>query len=140
MDKDREESAIHNKPDAVMVYTGETLEELVSRGWTGNWVAGLQRVRSLKLLVVVRSNGRTTKRNGHLARSAFLLAHISDVKAASEVGRIRISFDRFAEIFVSGAWTGSRNPVAYVRLKTLGIDVGAQDWRAPAVPLVTASS
>lgn len=113
-----------------MVFTGETLEELVGRGWTGNWVAGLERIRRTKWVVVVHSDGRTTRRNGSVARSAFLVGRICRAEAAQapELGRVTIYFDRYAEVSVANAWTGSRNPIAYTTLASLGLDVTRLIW------------
>ena len=118
--------------DTVMVFTGETFDELRLRGWSGNWVAGLARVQSMEWFVATRSNGRTNRRAGHRHRSGFFLGRVSGAGAAPfpEVGRVTIYFDRYAAIDVPEAWVRIRNPVAYVALKDLGIEPEKLEWIA----------
>ena len=117
--------------DAVMVFTGETLEQIIAAGGTGNWKARQESLERRPYVIAVHNRRAEwgDAKGDHGA--AFLIGRISGVQKTDDNGwRKLIQFDKYALIDVPGAWrTGRRNPIAYVKLKDIPIDPDALDWK-----------
>lgn len=107
--------------DTVMVFTSTPLEKVFEDGGSGNWSAKASRVASCQYVVLVKSD---TSSNGFPTNdvplgSAFLIGKVTGTKESEEVNRLIIQFSEYAEINLPGAWTGNRNPVAYLDIEDL---------------------
>jgi hypothetical protein len=117
--------------DVVMVFTSKSLETMELEGGSGNWAASRDRVKRAKWIVATRNkkSGWTQGNEDH--GSAFLIGRVAGIKPAPapESNRFVVVFDRYAELNLPNVWTGSRNPVAYTDLETLGINPDKLEWK-----------
>jgi hypothetical protein len=114
----------------VIVFTGESLEQLLANGKTGNWKAKRESLEKRRF-VIATHNRRAEwgdRKGDHGA--AFLVGRIVNIEESPEPWRKAIVFDQYALVDIPAAWpTGNRNPVAYIKLSTLGIDPGKLEWK-----------
>ena len=117
--------------NVVMVFTSKSLETMLHEGGSGNWAANKDRIKHAKWIVATRNQKSSWTQGTEGHGSAFLIGHVCGIKPAPapEQDRSVIIFDRYADLDLANAWTGSRNPVAYTDLKTLGIDPEALQWK-----------
>lgn len=108
-------------PDTVMVFTSWPLEKVFEEGGSGNWSANASKVATCRYVVLVKSDtfSKEFPANDITLGSAFLIGKVSGTKESEEVKRIIIQFSEYAEINLPGAWTGNRNPVAYLDIEDL---------------------
>lgn len=107
--------------NAVMVFTKEPLEKVFENGGSGNWSANASKVASCQYVVLVKSDTSSKEfpANDIPAGSAFLIGKVIGTKESGEAKRLIIQFSEYAEINLPGAWTGNRNPVAYLNIADL---------------------
>ncbi|MEY9107462.1 hypothetical protein ABH999_003658 [Bradyrhizobium yuanmingense] len=115
---------------AVVVFTSETRQEILARAGSRGWVLNPKNVERCPYLVCCRRQDWDNKAEGIPARTAFLVGRISSLTPleASEnargQARFHIGISEFADIAVAEVWRKElRNPVAYVGLKQLGIQL-----------------
>lgn len=130
--------------DVVMVFTSKSLATMQKEGGSGNWAANKDRLMHAKWIVATRNEKSSWAEGGEEHGSAFMIGRISGIKAAPspEQTRFVVSFDRYASLSIANAWTGSRNPVTYTDLTTLGIDPESLQWKEsiPSVSVETGSN
>ncbi len=116
--------------DVLMVFTSKSLATMKQEGGSGNWAANRERLRHAKWIVATRNEKSSWTQGDEGHGSAFLIGRVSGIKQAPgpEQNRFVVAFNRYAELNVPNAWTGSRNPVAYTDLETLGIDPDKLTW------------
>lgn len=124
--------------DAVMLFTAESADQIITTGGTQWWKAKLESLKKRPYVVATHSGHADW---GKSKGTAFLVGRISDIKESPENGWRKMLFiDKYALIDIAGAWpTGNRNPIAYVKLSKLGIDPDSlrwQDLKAPETPVV----
>jgi|TARA_B100001964_G_scaffold211167_1_gene246206 hypothetical protein len=114
------------EPNAMMVFTKESVEKLLSQGGSRSWKLNANRAQRYSYLICVRNNPGNkegVQDNGQ----AFLIARIKDIVQSTDPqyrDRHMITFDQYAEIKKDDVWKGWRNPVYYdVSLNNLGIDM-----------------
>ena len=105
---------------AILTFTANSLEEILSKGGDWEWCIAPNRVKnSVKYLVCCSSIGV----NQH---SGFLVGKISgvDFKKIDDKGNPRylIRISEWAGINRPKLWKGNQNPVHYTNLDKLGID------------------
>lgn len=108
-------------PDTVMVYTSRPLEKVFEDGGSGDWAANAAKVAGCKYVVLVKSDTYSNEfpKNDIPVGSAFLIGKVTGTKASTEGKRLIIEFSEYAEINLPDAWTGNRNPVAYLYIQDL---------------------
>ena len=104
-----------------MVLTSKPLEEVFEAGGSGNWSANAAKVSSCEYVVLVKSDTYASQfpKDDILVGSAFLIGKVTGTKNSIEGKRLIIEFGEYAEINLPDAWTGNRNPVAYLDVKDL---------------------
>lgn len=117
--------------DVLMVFTSKSLATMKQEGGSGNWAANKERLRHAKWIVATRNEKSSWAQGDEGHGSAFLIGRVSGIKQAlaPEQNRFVVVFDRYAELSLPNAWTGSRNPVAYTDLDTLGISPDKLTWK-----------
>ncbi|MCK1547557.1 hypothetical protein IVB11_00480 [Bradyrhizobium sp. 177] len=115
---------------AVVVFTSETRQEILQCAGSSGWVLSPKSVEHCPYLVCCRRQIWENKAEGIAPRAAFLVGRISSLTPleASEnsrgQARFHIGISEFADIAVAEVWRKElRNPVAYVGLKELGIQL-----------------
>ncbi len=100
-----------------MVFTGRSIEELISERGSQEWVLNPERAPRCSYLVCTQNaEGNRGGRAGH--GEAFMVGKVSTVEAAPEETppgnpeRYIIRISDFARISIPNAWDGSRNPCA----------------------------
>lgn len=122
-----------------VVFTGESVEKVISEGGTSAWRLDPSRARNCRFVVCARNiSSRWPEVNSGWPkpvepdRSAFLVGAIRDVVSSPEhPNRFVIRFTEFARIAIPDVWKkGSRNPVMYSTLGELGIDDSKLSWES----------
>ena len=115
---------------AVVVFTSETRQEILSHAGSRGWVLSPKSVAHCPYLVCCRRQIWDNKAEGIPPRAAFLVGRISSLTPLDETknsrgqARFHIGISEFADIAVDEVWRKElRNPVAYVGLKQLGIQL-----------------
>lgn len=121
--------------DVLMVFTSKSLETMQREGGSGNWAANKDRLKHAKWIVATRNEKSNWTQGNEEHGTAFMIGRISGIKAAPspEQKRFVVSFDKYAKLNISNAWTGSRNPVTYTDLATLGINPETLEWKEFAI-------
>lgn len=114
-----------------MVFTSKSLETMQQEGGSGNWAANKDRLRHAKWIVATRNEKSSWAQGAEAHGSAFLIGKVSGIKyaPAPEQNRFVVSFDKYADLDMPNAWPGSRNPVTYTDLSTLGVDPDTLEWK-----------
>jgi hypothetical protein len=117
--------------DVLMVFTSKSLATMQQEGGSGNWAANKDRLRHAKWIVATRNEKSNWAQGAEAHGSAFMIGKLSGIRPAPapEQNRFVVSFDKYADLDVPNAWTGSRNPVTYTDLATLGVDPDALEWK-----------
>ncbi|MBR0959258.1 hypothetical protein [Bradyrhizobium japonicum] len=115
---------------AVVVFTSETRQEILRHAGSRGWVLSPKSVEQCPYLVCCRRQDWDNKAEGVPARAAFLVGRISllapldETKNSRGQARFHIGISEFADIAVAEVWRKElRNPVAYIGLKQLGIQL-----------------
>ncbi|MGL3111426.1 hypothetical protein [Bradyrhizobium sp. BR 1432] len=115
---------------AVVVFTSETRQRILEQAGSRGWVLSPRSVEQCPYLVCCRRQDWDNKAEGIPSRTAFLVGRISSLAPLEESknsrgqARFRIGISEFADIAVADVWRKElRNPVAYIGLKQLGIDL-----------------
>jgi hypothetical protein len=115
--------------DAVVVFTARSPDRIVSEGGSQAWVLNPARAKLAKWLICTQNRRNpdhefsdATEPHG----TAFLVGKISGIRQSPEdgnAGRWLIEISEFARVSVPDVWQHWRNPVRYMSLDELGIDV-----------------
>ncbi len=120
-----------SKTSALVVFTTESIEHILSLGGTASWRLARQNARQCKYAVCTRNAYHPEDEGSEPHRSAFLIGRISDVVQSPESGyqdRFLIQFREFARVNIPNVWKGDRNPVKYTTMEELGIDPDSLTW------------
>lgn len=131
---------------AVLVFTSETVETILSRGGTGDWVLSPKKAGTCKYVVCCRKVAWNNKKEGIAHRAAFLVGLVTGLhkKPDSENDRgqprFLIELSEYATIERAAVWKEGRNPVSYKTLETLGIDLRALKFKPMPIPAPSTKS
>lgn len=114
--------------EAVVVLTSKSLETMFEEGGSGHWKANEDRITRCRYLVAVRHGHSGWSEDETPHNTAFLIGRSLSV-LPGDGGRIIIGFQEYAPIEVANVWPGNRNPVAYLDLEGLGIDLASLEWK-----------
>jgi hypothetical protein len=128
----RFEAEVVMSQGVAVVFTGESIDEIVARGGTCAWRLDPRRARLCEFVVCTRNAraDRAERREAHQA--AFLIGKIRDVVpypyTDSTTIRYLIRFSEFARLNVPNVWSGYQNPVKYMSVKEVGIEPSTLRW------------
>ena len=130
-------------PRAICVMTARGVDTTLAEGGSQAWVLDAKRARKYNYVVCVQ-NRNMAGDWGHATaphHMAFLVGRLKDVVRSKEDGsenRWMLLFSEYAEIDVGNAWGKYRNPIRYIDLGELGIDVDTLQFQPmperPPVP------
>jgi hypothetical protein len=128
--------------DTIVVFTSKSLGTMVQEGGSGNWHARKDKIsKRCKWIVAVRNRHSERREGDEDHGTAFLIGKISAVRESHEQKRIVVEFSEYAKLDIADFWDGQRNPVKYVALNSLSIDLQELKWlpfprstRATATP------
>jgi hypothetical protein len=116
--------------DVVVVFTGESLQDLRQERSSGHWKASRSRLCRRNWIVATRNRHAVWSAQDVEHGTAFMVGHISGIKDSSKrPGRYIIEFDRYAEINLKRAWPGNQNPVTYLALENLHLNLRSLEWK-----------
>lgn len=117
-------------PLAIAVFTVDTVEEILGQRGSGGWVVNPAKAGRCKYLVCCRKENWKNRKTGAVNRAAFLVGLVVGLQKRAESenergqSRFLIEISDFALLNKPGVWdVRSRNPVAYLTLDELGIDL-----------------
>lgn len=115
---------------AIVVFTADSLDSILGKGGSGDWVVSAKKADSCKYVVCCRKLNWSNRKEGIPARAAFLIGRVAGLRqrAGSETPRDQmrylIQMADYAELEKPGVWKiNVRNPVAYATLDELQIDL-----------------
>ena len=101
--------------DAILVFTGRSIQQMLDEGGSRSWVLDARRARRCSYVVCTQNRYNDVHRSGDAPHaSAFLVARIADiVTSAEDPSRYDIRFGEYAPLDVPlpDVWQGWRNPV-----------------------------
>jgi hypothetical protein len=122
--------------DTIVVFTRKSVEEIMQSGGSDDWVLDPEHARSTSYLVCTRNTKGSKGKEPH--GSGFLIGRISDIVespvAEGASRRYLIQISEWARIDRPGLWTFGRNPVRYLDIAELGIDVEAVEFEPMPSP------
>lgn len=110
----------------IKVFTGKSLETMLSEGGIGHWQLDLDRASACRYVVGVRNVNGDADMDGVDHRTAFMIGQVSDILESGD--RFIIAFNEYATLAIPNAWGRSGNPVAYTSLENLKIDPRTLKW------------
>ena len=127
---------------AITVFTEDTLDLILEKRGSGSWVVNPTKAGRCKYLVCCRKESWKNRNEGAEARAAFLIGLVAGLQkwpgSENERGQPRflIEISHYARLDEPNVWNGRmRNPVAYLPLEKLGIDLkGIKFEPLPAAP------
>src|SRR5438552_1663307 len=132
-----------DSPPAIAVFTADTVEEILAQRGSGGWVVNPAKASKCKYVVCCRRQNWKTRKAGVPNRAAFLVGVISDLQKCIDSendrgqSRFLIEISKYATLNKPGVWNeDARNPVAYLTLDELGIDLRGLKFK----PLPSAST
>jgi hypothetical protein len=130
---------------AIVLFTSETVETILSQGGTDGWVLSPKKAGTRKFVVCCRKPAWNNKKEGIAHRAAFLIGLISGLRkkpdSENDRGQPRflIELSEYATLKGSQVWDKeSRNPVAYKTLEELGMDLRGLKFIPMPVPAASA--
>ena len=130
---------------AVVLFTSETVETILSQGGTRGWVLSPKKAGTRKYVVCCRKPAWNNKKEGIAHRAAFLIGLIAGLhkKPDSENDRNQprflIELSEYATLERAEVWDKeSRNPVSYKTLNELGIDLRGLKFKPMPTPAPSA--
>ena len=129
---------------AVVLFTSETVEKILSRGGTEGWVLSPEKAGTCKYVVCCRKPAWNNKKEGIAHRAAFLIGLISGLQkkpdSENDRGQPRflIELSEYATFERAAVWKQGRNPVSYKTLKELGIDLRGLKFKPMPTPAPSA--
>lgn len=120
--------------DTVVVFTGKSLDKILSEGGSQAWVLDPARAKKCQWLVCTQNahNVADYADGNEPHGSAFLVGRISRISPSTDKdsdGRWLIEFSEYARIDQADVWAGDRNPVRYANFDTLGISLEGVDFQ-----------
>jgi hypothetical protein len=129
---------------AIVVFTSETVQTILSHGGTGDWVLSPKTAGTCKYVVCCRKPAWDNKKEGIAHRAAFLIGLIAGLhkKPDSENDRgqprFLIELSEYATFERAKVWKEGRNPVSYKTLGGLGIDPRGLKFKPMPIPAPSA--
>ena len=129
---------------AVVLFTSETVEAILSQGGTGDWILNPKKAGTCKYVVCCRKPAWNNKREGIAHRAAFLIGIIAGLHkqpgSENDRGQPRflIELSEYATFERAEVWKEGRNPVSYKTLKELGIDLRGLKFKPMPTPAPSA--
>ena len=127
--------------NALVVLTSETVETILGRGGSGDWVLSPKTAGTCKYVVCCRKAAWNNKKEGIAHRAAFMigliagLRHQPDSENKRNQPRYLIELSEYAAIVRRpDVWKAGRNPISYKTLKSLGIDLRGLKFKKMPVP------
>lgn len=126
--------------NALVVLTSETVETILSRGGSGDWVLSPKKASTCKYVVCCRKAFWNNKKEGIAHRAGFMVGLIAGLhhQPGSENDRNQprflIELSEYATIKRADVWKVGRNPISYKTLKSLGIDLRGLKFKKMPVP------
>ncbi len=125
--------------DTIVVFTARSPERVIREGGSQAWVLNVNRARDCTWVLCTQNRHNpdhdfsdATEPHG----AGFLVGRIAAIQRAQGEGeeeRWMIAISEFARVDLPNAWDGSRNPVRYASLKSLGINPAKLKFQAIAV-------
>ena len=119
--------------DAIAVFTGKSVETLLSDAGSGSWLLNEKHARRQRYLVCVRNAPNAEAGAGEPHGSAFMVGKVSGLVRLAPVrgiDRWRIAISEYAlHDGREDVWHGRRNPVRYATLGEFGIDPEALTFK-----------
>jgi hypothetical protein len=131
---------------AVLVFTSETVETIVSHSGTGDWVLSPKKAGTCKYAVCCRKPAWNNKREGIDHGAAFLIGLVAGLRkqpdSENDRGQPRflIELSEYATFERADVWKEGRNPVSYKTLKEVGIDLRGIEFKPMPIPAPSAKS
>ena len=123
--------------EVTVVFTAKSVERILREGGTSSWRLDRNHARQCAFVVCARNAYADWVEGAEAHHSAFLVGKVRDVvpcaatpENESEKNRYLIQFSEFARVNVADVWKGDRNPVRYVPVEELGIDLSSLKWEA----------
>jgi hypothetical protein len=131
-----------DSPLAIAVFTGDTVEEILAQRGSGGWVISPATASPCKYVVCCRKENWKNRKAGVPNRAAFLIGVVSGLQkrtdSENERGQSRflIEISEYALLNKPNVWNEkARNPVAYLTLSELGIDLRGLKFKPlPSAP------
>ncbi len=128
---------LKDEQSAVVVFTSETVETVLDKGGTGEWVVSPKKAGTCKYVVCCRKTEWINRKEGIAHRAAFLVGVIAGLhkepdSAENKRGQPRflIELSEYATIQRVEAWDkDARNPVSYKTFGELGIDLRGLNFK-----------
>jgi hypothetical protein len=130
---------------AIVVFTSETIQTILSHGGTGDWVLSPKKAGTCKYVVCCRKPAWNNKKEGISPRAAFLIGLIAGLHkqpdSENDRGQPRflIELSEYATFERADVWKEGRNPVSYKTLKALGIDLRGLKFKPMPIPISATS-
>jgi hypothetical protein len=124
---------------AVVTFTAENLQTILSQGGSQAWHLNVDRARRSEYLICTQNRRHKEFREpGAAHRAAFLLGRIADVvQSPKRPDRWFIVISEFVELEISEVWD-QRYPIRYTTLEDLGIDPSNLPPFRPMLPSAAA--
>lgn len=117
-----------NNQKVMLVLTSKNLETMILEGGCGHWKAKPSSILACRYVVATRNKHSTWVQGQESHGAAFLIGEIEGVSPIQDRSIVKIS--RFSEVNIKNVWIpGGSNPVRYVDLADLKIDVSSLDWK-----------
>ena len=131
---------------AVVVFTSETVETILSNGGTGDWVLSPKKAGTCKYAVCCRKPAWNNKKEGIAHGAAFLIGLIAGLRkqpdSENDRGQPRflIELSEYTTFERADVWKEGRNPVSYKTLKEVSIDLRGLKFKPMPSPAPSAKS
>lgn len=117
-----------NNQKTMLVLTSKNLETMILEGGCGHWKANEDSIRRCQYIVATRNKRSTWVQGPESHGTAFLIGEVDGAIPIQD--RFIVKISRYAEINIVNVWTpGGSNPVRYVDLMDLGIDISTLEWK-----------
>ncbi len=120
--------------DAVVVFTARSPDRIIREGGSQAWVLNAARAKQCTYLVCTQNRNHPNHEFSDATEPhgcAFLIGKISGMRTPDEdrdQERYMIAISEYARIEIPDAWKHWRNPVRYMSLEELGIDIGGLNF------------
>lgn len=117
--------------DTIVVFTRKNTEQIVVAGGSAAWKIKPENARKARYIVCARNGKESTGNEAH--RAGFLIGRVKGTApVVSYPGRYLIQISEWATLDIPDLWTFGRNPVHYLNLVDLGIDLTKLHFRPVA--------
>ena len=124
--------------EALLVFTGKSLEQCLQVGGTQSWALNRTNARQCKYAVLCQNAyaDREWAEGNEPHGSAFMVGRISDIVPSTEVkNRWLVLFNEYARINAPNVWQGWRNPIRYTTFEELSLKFDDMHFEPmPAIP------